>query len=55
MGGSAARDNKMYTFDAQYIKEMKRERRITKFGLSDYLPNSLRKQTMPFENSLDRT
>lgn len=44
MAHSPSRDNAMYPkLDPAYIKEVKRENRTRQFGLSNYLPNSLKK------------
>lgn len=43
MEGSAARDNIIFNLDAQYVDELKRERRLRNFNLQDYLPNTLKR------------
>jgi len=44
MAHSPSRDNAMYPkLDPAYIKEVKRENRTREFGLSNYLPNSLKR------------
>lgn len=44
MSNSPTRDNSMYmNLDADYIKSVKKERRMRNFTLNDYLPNSLKR------------
>ena len=43
MSKSPTRDNSMYmNLDPDYIKSVKKERRMRNFTLNDYLPNSLK-------------
>lgn len=53
MASSPTRDNSMYEkLDADYIKAVKKERRQKNFDLSNYLPNSLRKDQSPNQSQL---
>ena len=45
MDKSPARDNILYKFDEEYVKDMKREQRLKSFGIADYLPNSLQRKS----------
>ena len=48
MEGSAVRDNIIFNLDAQYIEELKREKRLRNFNLQDYLPNTLKRHRHHF-------
>ena len=52
MDKSPTRDNILYKFDEEYVKEMKREQRLKSFGIADYLPNSLRRKS-DYTSNLD--
>ena len=52
MDKSPTRDNILYKFDEEYVKEMKREQRLKSFGLADYLPNSLQRKA-DYTSNLD--
>lgn len=44
MSNSPTRDNSMYmNLDPDYVKSVKKERRMRNFALNDYLPNSLKR------------
>lgn len=54
MGHASPRDNANYRLDPEYIKYVKKEQRKKNFGFVDFLPNSLRRDSLAALNGTKR-